>query len=225
MRLLLVRHGQTPSNVLRLLDTRVPGPGLTELGEEQASALVEALAQERVDAVWASTAVRTQLTAGPLARARGLEVRVHDGLRELEAGDLEMSGEDGDVLAYLTTTFEWARGNLGAHLPGAQDGHTALARLDDGIAAVAASLPDGGTALAVSHGAAIRGWVAARTQVSADFASSRPLLNTGLVVVEGEPETGWTALAWAGEPLEGPDSPLWAAGPAAEPVRPAAFGG
>ena len=32
MRLILVRHGQTPSNIERLLDTGAPGPGLTELG-------------------------------------------------------------------------------------------------------------------------------------------------------------------------------------------------
>lgn len=44
MRLLLVRHGETPSNVDRLLDTAVPGPGLTRLGERQAAALPEALA-------------------------------------------------------------------------------------------------------------------------------------------------------------------------------------
>ncbi|MCM1975585.1 histidine phosphatase family protein, partial [Streptomyces sp. G1] len=37
MRLLLVRHGQTPTNVDYLLDTAVPGPGLTELGLAQAA--------------------------------------------------------------------------------------------------------------------------------------------------------------------------------------------
>ena len=31
MRLLLIRHGQTPSNVDYLLDTAVPGAGLTAL--------------------------------------------------------------------------------------------------------------------------------------------------------------------------------------------------
>lgn len=71
MRLLLVRHGQTPSNVRFLLDTAVPGPGLTELGERQAAALPEALAGEDIDALYASTLTRAQLTAAPLAGARG----------------------------------------------------------------------------------------------------------------------------------------------------------
>ena len=35
MRLILVRHGQSPSNIERLLDTTSPGPSLTELGLEQ----------------------------------------------------------------------------------------------------------------------------------------------------------------------------------------------
>lgn len=65
MRLLLVRHGQTPSNVEFLLDTAVPGPGLTALGERQAAALPEALADEDIEALYVSTLVRTQLTAAP----------------------------------------------------------------------------------------------------------------------------------------------------------------
>ncbi|KTR37372.1 histidine phosphatase, partial [Curtobacterium oceanosedimentum] len=39
MRLLLIRHGQTPANVSGVLDAEVPGPGLTELGQQQADAL------------------------------------------------------------------------------------------------------------------------------------------------------------------------------------------
>ena len=39
MRLTLVRHGQTPSNVLGLLDTAPPGPGLTDLGQLQAASV------------------------------------------------------------------------------------------------------------------------------------------------------------------------------------------
>ncbi len=94
MRLLLIRHGQTPSNLKFLLDTAVPGAALTELGERQAAALPEALGDENIDTLYASTLIRTQLTAAPLAGARGLDVVVRDGIREVAAGDLEMRGED-----------------------------------------------------------------------------------------------------------------------------------
>ncbi|BCW50626.1 hypothetical protein StoSoilB13_29680 (plasmid) [Arthrobacter sp. StoSoilB13] len=50
MKLLLIRHGQTPGNVAGQLDTAFPGPGLTELGERQAAALPEALADESIQA-------------------------------------------------------------------------------------------------------------------------------------------------------------------------------
>ena len=55
MRLILVRHGQTPSNIHGLLDTDAPGPGLTELGLAQAEAVPDALAQQPVDRLFVST--------------------------------------------------------------------------------------------------------------------------------------------------------------------------
>lgn len=39
-----VRHGQTPGNAAMLIDTAVPGPGLTALGQQQAQAIANALA-------------------------------------------------------------------------------------------------------------------------------------------------------------------------------------
>ena len=101
MRLVLIRHGQTPSNVLGLLDTVPPGPGLTELGLGQAAAVPETVAGEPIELIYASTAARAQLTAAPLAAARGLEIRVRDGLREIAAGGWEMLGDDESVHGYL----------------------------------------------------------------------------------------------------------------------------
>lgn len=46
MRLILIRHGQTPSNVEHFLDTAVPGPGLTELGSQQMAGACAALKLE-----------------------------------------------------------------------------------------------------------------------------------------------------------------------------------
>ena len=56
----------------------------------------------------------------------------------------------------------------------------------------------------VSHGAAIRVWVAANaTNVAPMFAAENPLDNTGIVVVEGSFEQGWTLTRWADQPVGG----------------------
>lgn len=200
MRLLLVRHGQTPSNLKHLLDTAEPGPGLTALGQEQAAALPGALASERIDALYASTLVRTQLTAAPLAAATGLEVRIRAGIRELTAGDLEMRGDEEAAHTYMHTAFAWSEGDVRLRMPGGENGVEALARFD----AVVAEAHEGGarTAVMVSHGAAIRMWVAARADnVDVAYAAQYPLANTGVVVLSGAPDQGWRALLWEGESL------------------------
>lgn len=73
MRLLLIRYGQTPSNVAGLLDTRIPGPGLTDLGRRQAEALPALLAEEGIGALLVSTMRRTHESAAPLAAALPLD--------------------------------------------------------------------------------------------------------------------------------------------------------
>ncbi|MEU1513437.1 histidine phosphatase family protein [Streptomyces sp. NPDC005811] len=213
MRLLLVRHGQTPTNVHYLLDTAAPGPGLTELGERQAAALVDALAGEDLDAVYASTLVRTRLTAAPLAAARGLDIQVRDGIREVFAGDLEMQpGESEQAALYMRTVFAWAAGDLDLRMPGGESGAEFLARYDAVVAEAAAGAA---TAALVSHGAAIRTWTAARARnIDVPFAAAHRLANTGTVILEGDPATGWQVLTWAGATVR----PAGEGGPAGEPA-------
>ncbi|MFF3328108.1 histidine phosphatase family protein [Streptomyces sp. NPDC002888] len=214
MRLLLVRHGQTPTNVDYLLDTAVPGPGLTALGEQQAAKLPEALVGEDIEALYSSTLVRTQLTAAPLAAARGLDVLVRDGIREISAGDLEMlPGESKEGELYMRTVFAWAAGDTALRMPGGESGAEVLARYDAVVAEAAAS---GAQAVAlVSHGAAIRMWSAARADnVDVPFAAAHRLDNTGVVVLEGSPSDGWKALSWAGATV----TPAGEGGPAGRPL-------
>lgn len=202
MRLLLVRHGQTPSNIAGLLDTGAPGADLTALGRTQAAALPSALGTEPIEALYASTLVRTQQTAEPLALSLGLTVEVRAGIREIGAGALEMLGDAAAVQVYLDTAFRWSDGDLDLRMPGGESGTEVFDRYDEVVAEIAAS--GTGTAALVSHGAVIRSWVAARVaNISTDHAARSPLANTGVVVLDGSPDAGWQALTWEGHPVGG----------------------
>lgn len=107
MRLLLIRHGQTIDNVNGDLGTVVPGPLLTDLGQEQARAIPAALADEAVQAIYASTMQRTSLTAAPLATATGVAVEILGGLREIGAGIFEGKSDKDSVRGYMGTIISW----------------------------------------------------------------------------------------------------------------------
>ncbi len=195
MRLLLIRHGQTTSNVSGSLDTARPGADLTDLGREQAELLVERLREEPIDALHASTLVRTQQTIAPLAAARALDVRIHDGLREWDAGDLEMNSDEESVQVYVKVVLSWAEGRTDLRMPGGPDGAEAFGRYDRAVAEIAAT--GSACAAVVSHGAAIRTWVAARAKdVDVAYAAAHPLLNTQVVKLVGDPGSGWAVEDW-----------------------------
>ncbi|TDX75988.1 putative phosphoglycerate mutase [Rathayibacter sp. PhB151] len=201
MRLLLIRHGQTPSNVDGILDTRIPGPGLTELGRSQAAALPTTLADEPIGALFVSTMRRTHETAAPLAAALGLEPVERAGIREIAAAGLEMRGDEGAVEEYMGTVFRWAGGETSLRLAGGETGDEFAARYDAVVAEAEATGHD--VVALVSHGAAIRCWAGMRSlDLDADFIADHLLDNTGVVVLEGS-GSEWSLVSWEGEPVSG----------------------
>ena len=205
MRLYLIRHGQTPANVAGELDTAPPGAVLTDLGRVQAEALVDALSEEPLAAVYASPLRRTQLTAAPLAATVGGQVRVQPGLEEIRAADLEMRRDEEAVASYLGCLAGWILGYLDRAMPGGHDGHAFLDRYDAAVRAIAARHGADETAVAISHGAAIRTWTAVRAGgIDPQTITERRIMNTGAVVLDGDPDSGWQVVRWSGEPLGGP---------------------
>lgn len=196
-RLILVRHGESEANVVDSLHTQVPGPPLTELGRKQADALVDALADEEIRAVWASTMLRAQQTAAPLAAALGLQVRIEDGLREVDVGDLhdrcdaEAHDQFGDVMV------GWMlRGDTSLRCPGGECASDVTGRFGATLTAVLAEVEDG-AAVVVAHGAALRLTLLGLCGLDPAFVLSHHLPNTGVVVVDvtdGE----FTCRNWAG---------------------------
>lgn len=202
MRLILIRHGQTPNNVRSLLDTAIPGPGLTLTGLEQAAAVPATLAGQAIDALYISTLTRTALTAAPLAADRALEPILRDGLKEISAGSLEMKGDRDSIAAYLFAVKSWIGGDLSVRMPGAETGYEVLERFD----AVIAEASTADNVAMVSHGAMIRFWAAYRGS-NIDWSDARyhDLSNTGIVTLTGEPAGntapgGWHIESWQGAP-------------------------
>ena len=203
MRLLLIRHGQTPSNVTGAIDTAHPGAPLTPLGEAQARAVPVALDGVRVDAVHASTLVRTQLTAAPLVEARGAALEVHDGFREISAGTLEMRTDEEAVRSYATCVAAWMWGDLDRTMPGGSTGHEFLERYDAAMDAALEGHGDDATVVVVSHGAAIRVWTTHIARMDPAVTTELRMPNTGMVVLDGAPGRGWVVEQWPTEPLGG----------------------
>ncbi|WP_329127460.1 histidine phosphatase family protein [Streptomyces sp. NBC_01465] len=216
MRLILIRHGQTPANVAYTMHTTIPGPELTRLGRQQAAALVGTLANEKIDALYASTHQRTELTAAPLAADRGLPVLIRDGIREVSAGHWEGASDHASHTAFLRLVFNWPTDPT-PRVPGGESGLEVLERFDNVIdEAVLSGLE---TVVMVSHGVAIRVWLAARTDnFSVHDAKKRELDNTGVVIVDRSAEGAWQVVSWAGLPVGPSRNEPQDSGPLGQPV-------
>lgn len=191
LRLILARHGQTPSNVDHVLDSAPPGPPLTQLGSAQASALARRLEHDgTIAAVHASTAVRAQQTAAPLAAALGLDVQVTEGVHEVFCGDLEGRSDVAARQDFDAVSRAWYAGDLAARLPGGESALDVRERFLPTVERITAAAT--GSVVLVSHGAAIRMAASALLDAPPKYPF---LVNTGLVILERTPD-GWALEHW-----------------------------
>lgn len=155
--MVLVRHGQTPTTGA-ILPGRAPGLHLAEAGAAQADAVAERLAGvEQVAAVYTSPLERTRETARPIARARGLKVRVERGLLECDFGEWT-----GRTLKELGKLPEWAtvqRYPSGFRFPGGESFREMQARVTGALARLV-ERHRGEVIVAVSHADPIKAAVA-----------------------------------------------------------------
>jgi probable phosphoglycerate mutase len=86
MSILLVRHGETPSNRDRVM--QVESTPLSPLGMRQAELLASRLRGLGVARVLCSDLERARMTAGPLVRSTGATLVLSPLLRERDFGDL-----------------------------------------------------------------------------------------------------------------------------------------
>lgn len=208
--LILLRHGQTTSNVDHKLDTLLPGAELTELGREQAKAAgEEILATYDVDRVISSQATRAKQTAQIAFSERFCDIPAVEGIQEVHAGRWEMHNSREAHEAYLTAFRDFYRRKLEALIDGGDTLDLFLSRYKGGLLPYAAQ---GGTTVAVSHGGAIRAFSANACEVDPVFAEMSYLPNCQYVVLDptagptGDPVEDfgqWRVVRWADYELPG----------------------
>lgn len=211
MRLIFVRHAESEANVRGSLDCSVPGPGLSPLGFAQADALAPALAEDLdglpVRAIWASTMLRAQQTAAPVAERYGVPVQVHPLLHEGHVGDLNGRMDDEAYQALYELFACWhIEGDMERCRPGGETGTQLVDRLRGAANDVVAGGGDEpGAAVVVSHGAILRvglPWIC--ENVTKPYSMTHHLPNTARVVVDvlDRDQPKLVCRSWDGNPPE-----------------------
>ena len=146
--ILLVRHGLTPTTG-RLLPGRKPGLHLSDDGRKQAEAAAARIGKlKRVSAIYASPLERARETAMPIARVRGLALRIERGLLELDVGRWT-----GERLDRVSKRPEWStvqRHPSGFRFPDGESFMEMQARMTDTLGRLV-ERHRGGVIVAVSH--------------------------------------------------------------------------
>lgn len=154
MRLILVRHGETPWNK----EGRFQGQslvGLSQKGIAQAQQVAKALASMNISALYSSPLSRTLMTAQAISAATSVPVVQLDGLKEVNLGELE--GITGQVMRsqYPEVYAAWREDPSDLVFPGGESIRQLQQRAQAAIEEIEAAHSEGLVA-AVSHNFAIR---------------------------------------------------------------------
>jgi len=193
-RLVAIRHGETDWNV----DTRIQGQidiGLNANGRWQAQRLGQALADERIDAVYSSDLGRALETAHALAREAGVPVQPQIALRERAFGIFE-----GLTFAEIEQRFpdearRWRQRDAGF---GPQGGETLREFYARAVAAVAdlAARHRGQHIAVVTHGGVLDALYRAATRIPLDAPRTWQVGNASINrLLHGD--DGFTLVGWS----------------------------
>lgn len=152
--LVLLRHGQTTWNAEHRIQGQVDAE-LSATGRAQAARVAPYVASLRPTLVWSSDLQRAAVTASHVAEACGLTVRTDERLREFGLGEREGTTHAEYAAAHPAEYEDFVTGRWSS-VPGAETLSGVRARLEACLDDLADATPPGETAVAVSHGAALR---------------------------------------------------------------------
>ena len=155
VKLYLVRHCEAEGNAARLFHGHYDS-SITENGRRQLEKLARRFSGIKLDRIYSSPLKRAHATASAISEGRGIDIKLHPGLMEINGGDIEGISWRDFPLQYPDLAEQW---NDNPHLvvmPGGESMAQLQNRIWSTVLDIVGENPPGSTILAASHGCAIR---------------------------------------------------------------------
>lgn len=195
-RIVAIRHGETEWNRA----TRIQGQldiALNATGRWQAHRVGLALADDGLDALYASDLWRAYETALALHRATGLDISVSEGLRERGFGGFEGLTFDEIGMRYPTEAERWRKRDAEFAPPrGGERLRDFFDRSVQAVQSLAARHP-GQTIAVVTHGGVLDALYRAATRMALDAPRTWDVSNASINRLLYSPEGGLSLVGWA----------------------------
>lgn len=192
-RVLAIRHGETAWNA----ESRIQGHAdipLNDRGRWQAGRMAAALADEGIDAIYASDLRRAFDTAAALARAVGLPVATDVGLRERRFGEFEGASFSEIEQRWPEASQRWRRREPDFGPAGGETLADFFARSVEALTRLAAAHP-GQTVALVAHGGVLDCLYRTAARIGLQAPRTWQLGNAGVNRLLYSPE-GFTIVGW-----------------------------
>ena len=154
MNLLMIRHGEIPSNVNKVYAGRSI-ERLTQKGVQQARQVSDKLKSHKIEALYSSPIHRALQTAQILSEVVGVDPIVYDSFRELEMGPWEGMSEADIAREYPEEWGIWNSDPASLRMEGREPLDILLERVLTGVRDIYKDHSDG-NAVIVTHVAIIR---------------------------------------------------------------------
>ena len=186
-KIILVRHGQSESNVTHHFACHFDSP-LSPLGRRQADAVADyLLPRYKIDRIYASTVSRTQDTVRPTAIRLGLPITPDAGLLEIDAGEWE-NRPTADLKANDKNFLLWGVAMEQVRCPGGESMQELFARTNEAVRRIARE-NEGKTILLASHWTPVCAILtAAHGKTERDMLQFNNILNASLHILRFEDE-------------------------------------
>lgn len=117
-KLIFIRHGENVANITKEFSYKIVDYSLTDKGRMQAKQTAEKLKETQIDELWSSPLKRAQETASYIADIKNMNIKILEGLREVNVGSLELKKPDEESWnVYLGVYDKWKSGDLDHKFP------------------------------------------------------------------------------------------------------------